>query len=141
MIILAAIIGKKYNAPEVRDKIGEIVQKIKQAADGQKQLSPEEKQSALTKELETNLNQIEEALKEIAKSRNGAGNAANKESEESAVSKGAMANLIAGILGKNDENPEKAAEAAVSRAQDIIDELKGVQIQTSRAAHEACGEK
>lgn len=122
ILILAAFAGKKYNTPEVKQQLGELVAKIRQSVDAvKKEPTPQEKQSSLTKNLETNLSELEGLLKEIEK--NGSVSASKQSSETNNPAYGGIINQI---FGNKENNPEERANNLIEESQRVLKELKSV---------------
>lgn len=121
VLILAAFAGKKYNTPEVKQQVGELVAKIRQSIETvKKEPTPQEKQSALTKNLETNLSELEGILKEIEK--NGS-IAVSKQSPEMNNSPGGV---ISRIFSGKENDPEERANNLIAESQRVLKELQSV---------------
>lgn len=124
VLILAAFAGKKYNTPEVKQQVGELVAKIRQSIETvNKEPTPREKQSALTKNLETNLSELEDILKIMEK--NQSGSASTEQAETESHPSGGIISQIFG--GKEKEkDPEERANNLIEESQRMLKELKSV---------------
>lgn len=122
VLILAAFAGKKYNTPEVKQQVEELVAKLKQSVEiVKKEQTPQEKQSSLTKNLETNLSELEDILKIMEKNQSGSASTeqAKKESHPSG-------GIISQIFGGKEKDPEERANNLIAESQRVLKELKSV---------------
>lgn len=121
-LILAAFAGKKYNTPEVKQQLGALTAKIRQSIETvNKEPTPREKQSALTKNLEINLSELEDILKIMEKNQSGTASTQQAETE-SHLSGG----IISQIFGGKENNPEERANNLIEESQRVLKELKSV---------------
>lgn len=132
LIILAAILGKRFNTPEVRRDIGNVVAKFKEISTAApEQKDPKERQAALIRNLETNLEDVQDALHDIALAKREESSNAPEEP------KGIVAGIINQVFQRGSISKEEKAEQAIERAQEAIEDLKKVQEQISKEAEEA----
>jgi len=133
-IILAAILGQRFNTPEVKNNISEIVAKIKDAGKAPpEEQDPKKKQEALTKGLETSLTEIEDALKEMANVKNSA-----SDGEVSLESKNIVTRVIEKLFSGEPESPKALAEKSLEKAQEIVAELKQTQQEIAQVNENTC---
>lgn len=133
-IILAAILGQRFNTPEVKNNISEIVAKIKDASkDPPEEQDPKKKQEALTKGLETSLIELEDALKEMANVKNSA-----PAGEVAPESKNVVTRVIEKLFSGKPESPEALAEKSLEKAREIVAELKQAQQEIAQVNENTC---
>lgn len=124
VLILAAFAGKKYNTPEVKQQVEELVAKLKQSVEiVKKEQTPQEKQSSLTKNLETNLSELEDILKIMEK--NQSGSTSTEQAETESHPSGGIISQIFGSKEK-EKDPEERANNLIAESQRVLKELKSV---------------